>query len=77
MYYRIAGNETNAVKMFIRPPLDTGDKTELEISARGLGIARQLAERVDTYGGIALIADYGHEGENGDTFRVIYYSIIF
>lgn len=56
--------------MLIRPPLDAGDRTELEISARSLGVARQLAQRVDKHGGIALIADYGHEGEKGDTFRV-------
>lgn len=59
--------------MLIRPPLDTGDRSELEVSARALGLARQLAERVDQYGGIALIADYGHEGEKGDTFRVCVY----
>ena len=70
MRYRISANETQSVRTLVRPPLDAGDRTELEISARGLGIARQLAHRVDEYGGIALIADYGHEGEKGDTFRV-------
>lgn len=58
------------MKVLLRPPLDSGDRTELEVSPRSLGIARQLAQRVDQYGGIALIADYGHEGEKGDTFRV-------
>lgn len=70
LYYRISAEETKPVKLLIRPPLDSGDRTELEISARSLGIARQLAHRVDEHGGIALIADYGHEGEKGDTFRV-------
>ncbi|KAJ0172556.1 hypothetical protein K1T71_011695 [Dendrolimus kikuchii] len=70
--YRIAANETPSVKMLVRPPIDAGDRTELEISARGLGIARQLAQRVDEFGGIALIADYGHEGEKGDTFRAFH-----
>lgn len=70
LLYRLSGNETQAVKMLIRPPLDSGDRTELEISARSLGVARQLAKRVDEHGGLALIADYGHEGEKGDTFRV-------
>ncbi|XP_004922669.3 protein arginine methyltransferase NDUFAF7 homolog, mitochondrial [Bombyx mori] len=69
LLYRLSGNETQAVKMLIRPPLDSGDRTELEISARSLGVARQLAKRVDEHGGLALIADYGHEGEKGDTFR--------
>lgn len=57
--------------MLIRPPLDAGDRMELEISPRALGIARQLAQRVDEFGGLALIADYGHKGDKGDTFRVI------
>ncbi|CAG9782488.1 unnamed protein product [Diatraea saccharalis] len=69
LYYRISAKETQAVKMLLRPPLDTGDRTEIEVSARGLGLARQLAERVDKFGGLALIADYGHEGEKEDTFR--------
>ncbi|XP_041969904.1 protein arginine methyltransferase NDUFAF7 homolog, mitochondrial [Aricia agestis] len=69
LYYRIAGNETQSVRTLVRPPLDAGDRTELEISPRSLGIARQLAYRVDQDGGLALIADYGHNGEKGDTFR--------
>ncbi|CAH0591678.1 unnamed protein product [Chrysodeixis includens] len=72
LYYRISAEETKAVKLLIRPPLDSGDRTELEISARSLGVARQLAHRVDEHGGIALIADYGHEGEKGDTFRAFH-----
>ncbi|XP_011565044.3 protein arginine methyltransferase NDUFAF7 homolog, mitochondrial [Plutella xylostella] len=72
LHYRISAKETASVQMLIRPPLDTGDRTELEISARGLGVARQLATRVDQDGGIALIADYGHEGEKGDTFRAFH-----
>ncbi|XP_050682841.1 protein arginine methyltransferase NDUFAF7, mitochondrial isoform X2 [Leptidea sinapis] len=69
LYYRISGEETPSAKLLIRPPLQA-DRTELEISPRALGIARQLAERVDVHGGLVLIADYGHEGEKGDTFRV-------
>ncbi|XP_013171433.1 PREDICTED: NADH dehydrogenase [ubiquinone] complex I, assembly factor 7 homolog [Papilio xuthus] len=72
LYYRISGKETQSSKVLIRPPLDAGDRTELEISARSLGIARQLAQRVDQYGGLVLIADYGHEGEKGDTFRAFH-----
>ncbi|XP_072945581.1 protein arginine methyltransferase NDUFAF7 homolog, mitochondrial [Epargyreus clarus] len=72
LYYRISANETQSVKVLVRPPLDAGDRTELEISPRSLGIARQLAQRVDEYGGLALIADYGHEGEKGDTFRAFH-----
>jgi NADH dehydrogenase [ubiquinone] 1 alpha subcomplex assembly factor 7 len=72
LFYRISGQETQSIKMLLRPPLDSADKTEIEVSARSLGLARQLAQRVDEYGGIALIADYGHEGEKGDTFRVCF-----
>ncbi|CAH1634716.1 unnamed protein product [Spodoptera littoralis] len=72
LYYRITAEETVSCKSLIKPPIDSGDRTELEISARSLGIARQLATRVDKYGGIALIADYGHEGEKGDTFRAFH-----
>lgn len=68
---------TVSAKTLIRPPLDTGERTELEISPRTLGIARQLATRVDVHGGIALIADYGHEGEKGDTFRVCFTHYFF
>ncbi|CAB3225337.1 unnamed protein product [Arctia plantaginis] len=72
LYYRIAAEANNAVRTLVIPPLDAGDKTELEISAKSLSIAKQLAHRVDMYGGIALIADYGHEGEKGDTFRAFH-----
>ncbi|XP_050355622.1 protein arginine methyltransferase NDUFAF7 homolog, mitochondrial [Nymphalis io] len=72
LQYRIAANETQSVRTLIRPPLDAGDRMELEISPRALGIARQLATRVDQYGGLALIADYGHNGDKGDTFRAFH-----
>ncbi|CAH0718958.1 unnamed protein product, partial [Brenthis ino] len=72
LQYRISANETQSVKVLVRPPLDAGDRMELEISPRGLGIAKQLANRVDQYGGLALIADYGHNGEKGDTFRAFH-----
>ncbi|XP_047538850.1 protein arginine methyltransferase NDUFAF7 homolog, mitochondrial [Vanessa atalanta] len=72
LQYRIAANETQPVRTLVRPPLDAGDRMELEISPRALGIARQLATRVDQYGGLALIADYGHNGEKGDTFRAFH-----
>ncbi|XP_047515988.1 protein arginine methyltransferase NDUFAF7 homolog, mitochondrial [Pieris napi] len=72
LYYRISAEETPSVKMLIRPPLNGGDRMDLEISPRALGIGRQLAQRVDEFGGLALIADYGHEGEKGDTFRAFH-----
>ncbi|CAG9571874.1 unnamed protein product [Danaus chrysippus] len=72
LQYRISANETQSVKVLVRPPLDAGDRMHVEVSPRGLGIARQLATRVDQYGGLALIADYGHDGEKEDTFRAFH-----
>jgi NADH dehydrogenase [ubiquinone] 1 alpha subcomplex assembly factor 7 len=32
-------------------------------------LVRDLVDRIMTKGGAALIADYGHSGEKGDTLR--------
>jgi NADH dehydrogenase [ubiquinone] 1 alpha subcomplex assembly factor 7 len=32
-------------------------------------LVRDLVDRIVTKGGAALIADYGHSGEKGDTLR--------
>ena len=34
-------------------------------------MVQALSQRISEDGGCALIADYGHDGEKGDTFRVI------
>lgn len=41
----------------------------VEISPDSLLLYQQLSERVGRYGGIALICDYGHNGDGTDTFR--------
>lgn len=43
---------------------------ELEISPQSYLLVRDLASRIVEDGGVVLIADYGHEGEKTDTFRV-------
>jgi len=42
----------------------------LEVSPQGLLCAEELAERVVTYGGAALVADYGGIGGNQNSLRV-------
>lgn len=69
--YIMSSKESSPQHLLLRPPI-TGDKEHIEISPKSLAIAKQLAERVDRDGGIALIADYGHEGDKGDTFRAFH-----
>lgn len=45
-------------------------RSHVEISKDSIVLIKQLAERLEEDGGIALIADYGHTGEGTDTFRV-------
>lgn len=42
----------------------------MEVCAEGGVIVQQLARRIAEDGGAALIADYGHDGTETDTFRV-------
>ena len=46
------------------------EREEVEICPDAGLIAQQIATRLEGNGGIALIIDYGHEGEVCDTFRV-------
>ena len=41
----------------------------VEMSSSSWNIIRQISERVVENGGAALVADYGHTGQDGDTFR--------
>ena len=50
--------------------------TNMEISPDSAQVVQALSERISEDGGCALIADYGHNGEKGDTFRVIQSSLI-
>ena len=52
--------------VFIDP---TESKTELEVCPTAGSTMRHICERLTFHGGLALVADYGHEGDKGDTFR--------
>ena len=51
--------------------VDKSEKREhLEVSPESALVIQALSQRISEDGGCALIADYGHDGEKGDTFRV-------
>lgn len=59
-------SETPVLKLFLR----NGEwREQFEASPQTLMMAKEIATRVEFDGGLALIADYGHEGEGTDTFR--------
>ncbi|CRK98491.1 CLUMA_CG011848, isoform A [Clunio marinus] len=66
--YVLSRNETPVSKLFssMRP---NEKRNHVEISLQSDLIAQQIAERIESFGGIGLIMDYGHEGEKEDTFR--------
>ena len=45
-------------------------RDHLEVSPESAVVVKTLSTRIAKDGGVALIADYGHDGEKGDTFRV-------
>ena len=48
----------------------TESRDHLEVSPESAVVVKTLSNRIAEDGGVALIADYGHDGEKGDTFRV-------
>ncbi|KAL3272257.1 hypothetical protein HHI36_022738 [Cryptolaemus montrouzieri] len=64
--YIIARNDTPASRTFIK---QSETRNHLEVCPDGLVIVQTLASRLESFGGLALIADYGHLGEGTDTFR--------
>ncbi|KAK9876315.1 hypothetical protein WA026_012614 [Henosepilachna vigintioctopunctata] len=64
--YIIARNDTPASKAFIQP---SESRDHFEVSPESLLIIKTIANRLESFGGLALIADYGHCGEGTDTFR--------
>ena len=46
------------------------NRDHLEVSPESAIVVKTLSTRIAEDGGFALIADYGHDGEKGDTFRV-------
>lgn len=43
----------------------------VELNAAGQGVAYALGLRLAAHGGVALIVDYGHSGDVGDTFQAV------
>ncbi|KAM7541623.1 hypothetical protein Aperf_G00000041074 [Anoplocephala perfoliata] len=48
---------------------DLSDKTCVEVCPEGGAIAQKISSRLAESGGSALIIDYGHYGDGGDTLR--------
>lgn len=44
---------------------------DLELSPLSISILDNISKRLLESGGFALMADYGHHGDKGDTFRVL------
>ncbi|XP_077298135.1 protein arginine methyltransferase NDUFAF7 homolog, mitochondrial [Arctopsyche grandis] len=66
--YVLSREETKASKLYV--PLAANENlSELEVSPQSITIAKELSSRVDEFGGIALIVDYGTDGPQADTFR--------
>ncbi|XP_039288263.1 protein arginine methyltransferase NDUFAF7, mitochondrial isoform X2 [Nilaparvata lugens] len=66
--YVLSPNPTIATKLFVK---ESDTRCEIEVSPDSRIIMNELANRLEQFGGMALIADYGHDGSqpNMDTFR--------
>lgn len=67
--YVVSQNQT-AMSKIAGQLLPAEDQREhLEFSPEQQLVCQELSQRLESHGGIALIMDYGHEGEKEDTFR--------
>ncbi|KAK3591632.1 hypothetical protein CHS0354_013816 [Potamilus streckersoni] len=48
---------------------ETDERNHIEVSPEAGVVVQELADRIQSEGGFALIADYGHNGDKTDTFR--------
>lgn len=64
--YIISREDTPASKLFVKP---TEQRGHFEVSPESILLAQNIAKRIESYGGLALIADYGHNGNGTDSFR--------
>ncbi|VDL60584.1 unnamed protein product [Hymenolepis diminuta] len=62
-------SDTMASKAYLPLIDDLSEKTTVEICPDGGAVVQKIASRIATDGGSALIVDYGHVGERGDTLR--------
>ena len=70
---------TNVVNVsFVCLQVDPNDQRDhIEQSPDSGVLVQQLATRIASDGGFALIADYGHTGDKTDTFRVSHNEYVF
>ena len=64
--YVMSSKDTVASKLYINK---NETREHVEISPESLNLMKEISGRITSDGGLALIADYGHEGESKDTFR--------
>lgn len=64
--YVLAREHTPASKILIK---QDETREHFEISPQSIIITKEIAARLENHGGLALIADYGHDGAGTDTFR--------
>lgn len=64
--YVISRNQTPAVKAYIK---HSEKRDHVEVTPESLITIKTVASKLESYGGLSLIADYGHGGEGTDTFR--------
>lgn len=64
--YVLSKNPTPASKVFLS---SDEIRQHVEFSPQTLVICEEISKRIEEHGGLALIADYGHNGESKDSFR--------
>ncbi|NP_001085543.1 protein arginine methyltransferase NDUFAF7, mitochondrial precursor [Xenopus laevis] len=62
----LGSNMSLVAKTFVQ---DDEPRDHVEVCPSAAVIIQKLAQQINSYGGAALIADYGHMGEKTDTFR--------
>jgi len=69
--YVIARNATPACVLLDLPGVADlmVDREKVELCSQGGTLIKDISQRVVEHGGIGLVADYGHIGDTGDTFR--------
>lgn len=45
-------------------------RDHVEVCPEAGSIAKEIADRLESFGGFSLFIDYGHNGEKSDTLRV-------
>lgn len=66
----VARKETPMLKLFLANLDPNEERDHMEYSIQSHQVMEHLSLRLEEHGGFALVMDYGHNGEKGDTFRV-------